>query len=694
MAYSELVKNFDRIRDYMRQFYVYGFKSRTEYDQKSARSYDNERRRIESWLGDYMRFRQTPEGKNVFLSVDSRSIPGNPLYNAFKAKSFTAGDVTFHFYVLDLLQDGAARTAQEIVDAFWEKYLFHFESEWEPDISTIRKKLKEYTLLGILQAEKRGRELYYSRSPEQVELAAWADAATFFAEADPLGVIGSTLLDQLNRTPEYYRFKHHYILHTLDSQIMLQLLEAIGARRTVKLTNVSQRSGENRQVVHLVAHPTGGNWLMMESNGVYTFSALFPELRDAAANRAVATERLLREMRKQILPDGMHNELSPDSQTVVYNCAINFYRLAGALGLADEVPQDFVELIHKTAHAAVLLSTPALTQPRTNDTYTMHTRLFTERTALLPGEHPEYRYVNSRRAEGQPPAGETASAYLPYAGFAVMRSDWGADATYLCFDVGPLGAGHMHQDKLNINLYRGSEELIFDDGGGQYESSPARAYALSAYDHNTVLVDGMAQHRTSPLVVQEPIDAHWVSNATFDYAAATYDDGYKRAGMSAPVRVAAHRREVRFCKPAFFCVRDTLTSLDGNAHEYELLFHLDTTRVNVLQDDTGAVLSDFGRTYELLIVPLDDEGEVSVSAVSGQTEPSLRGWYNGRNESKLHEAITVSRTVRGVRNFCFTSLLFPVRRGEPLPKVVRQGDEVVVALGRREYRLNLRALRE
>ena len=252
MAYSELVKNFDRIRDYMRQFYVYGFKSRTEYDQKSARSYDNERRRIESWLGDYMRFRQTPEGKNVFLSVDSRSIPGNPLYNAFKAKSFTAGDVTFHFYVLDLLQDGAARTAQEIVDAFWEKYLFHFESEWEPDISTIRKKLKEYTSLGILQAEKRGRELYYSRSPENVDLSAWADAAAFFSEADPLGMIGSTLLDQLNQTPDYYQFKHHYILHTLDSQIMLQLLEAIGTRRTVKLTNVSQRSGENRQVVHLV----------------------------------------------------------------------------------------------------------------------------------------------------------------------------------------------------------------------------------------------------------------------------------------------------------------------------------------------------------------------------------------------------------------------------------------------------------
>ena len=45
MAYSELIKNFERIRDYMREFYVYGFESRDEYDAKSARSYDNELRR-------------------------------------------------------------------------------------------------------------------------------------------------------------------------------------------------------------------------------------------------------------------------------------------------------------------------------------------------------------------------------------------------------------------------------------------------------------------------------------------------------------------------------------------------------------------------------------------------------------------------------------------------------------------------
>lgn len=241
MAYSELIKNFDRIRDYMRQFYVYGFKSRTEYDKKSPRSYDNERRRIESWLGDYMRFRKTPDGKNVFLSVDSRSIPSNPFYQAFKAKSFTAGDVTFHFYVLDILQPGEEYTVQELLDRIYDRYLCHFKSQWQPDISTVRKKLKEYVCLGLLKSEKRGRELYYSRKEDGVALSGWADAAAFYSEADPLGVIGSTLLDKLDSKPDCFQFKHHYMLHAMNSQILLQLLTAIGEKRRVKFINVSRR---------------------------------------------------------------------------------------------------------------------------------------------------------------------------------------------------------------------------------------------------------------------------------------------------------------------------------------------------------------------------------------------------------------------------------------------------------------------
>ena len=36
MENSELIKNFERIRDYMRQFYVYGFRSRSQIGIKNT----------------------------------------------------------------------------------------------------------------------------------------------------------------------------------------------------------------------------------------------------------------------------------------------------------------------------------------------------------------------------------------------------------------------------------------------------------------------------------------------------------------------------------------------------------------------------------------------------------------------------------------------------------------------------------
>ena len=47
MAFSELVKSFEKIRGYMREFYVYGFRTRSGFSGKSGRTYDNERRRLE-----------------------------------------------------------------------------------------------------------------------------------------------------------------------------------------------------------------------------------------------------------------------------------------------------------------------------------------------------------------------------------------------------------------------------------------------------------------------------------------------------------------------------------------------------------------------------------------------------------------------------------------------------------------------
>lgn len=272
MAYHELIKSFHRIRPYVRSFYVYGFRHREDYDEKSARSYDNERRRVGSWLGDYMQFRQDTDGKRVFLSVDSRSITGNPLYHAFKAKSFTDGEITLHFLLMDLLDTENGLTLTEILDEL-EGYLSEFEEAELPDESSVRKLLKEYEQLGLVRKQKQGKQVLYFLCTDAVFPDTWTDALAFFSEAAPLGVVGSYLLDKEKEIPQYYRFKHHYILNALDGEILYALFLCMGEGKTAHL-QLHNRTIEILPLKIYISTQTGRQYVLGQAYGRFRFVRL------------------------------------------------------------------------------------------------------------------------------------------------------------------------------------------------------------------------------------------------------------------------------------------------------------------------------------------------------------------------------------------------------------------------------------
>lgn len=237
--FNELIKNFDKVRNYIRDFYIYGFMVRSEYKHKSSRTYDNERRRIESWLIDFISWHHTERGKLVSISLNSRKVSSNPLYSAWKSKSFTDNDIMLHFYLIDILYNNKL-SANEIVDEINQKYNILF------DIQTVRNKANEYVANGIFIFEKCGRKLLYSFNKQDIinsELFInLSDSIKYFQEVLPFGFVGNTILTQINLQNDLFRFKHCFMVHTLEDKILFEILECIHEKRIMSFENFSRRS--------------------------------------------------------------------------------------------------------------------------------------------------------------------------------------------------------------------------------------------------------------------------------------------------------------------------------------------------------------------------------------------------------------------------------------------------------------------
>lgn len=245
--FTELIKNFSKIREYMRDFYVYGFKARGDFNQKSCRTYDNEKRRIECYLKDYIKWDNSSSGKCVFISLNSSQISENPLYSAWKSKSFTSNDIMLHFYILDILKLKKSLNIEELTNDICD------ESGQVFEVQTVRNKANEYVKEGVLKKIKKGRALYYSLSKDYLNNLTnnyedLLDALKFYQEVAPFGVVGSFILDGEEVKNNIFCFKHHFIVHTLEDKILMDILEAMKEKRKIEFLNQSNRNNSSSKL--------------------------------------------------------------------------------------------------------------------------------------------------------------------------------------------------------------------------------------------------------------------------------------------------------------------------------------------------------------------------------------------------------------------------------------------------------------
>ena len=439
-----------------------------------------------------------------------------------------------------------------------------------------------------------------------------------------------------------------------------------------------------------------GNIFIMEMNGLFTFAAMFPEFKKAAANRKHAITRVYESTRDMFLPDGYMNELTNSYHRTVCGLMVSMFTLANDCGFASEMPKDFISLLEKSYESFVKLSTPGPDMPLSNDSRHADMKGFFKNAVRLFPNRKDFLWMHSLRKLGKAP--EYLSVVMPWSGFVVFRESWEPNASYLIFDIGPLGVRHCHQDKLNIAIWKGKDQLLYDDGGGSYARSKYRAYTVSSLAHNLVTVDGTGQATNSApkspdRKLSKPVTGDFKSDGKVEYARGTFDKGW---GRSSGNKIVVHDRQVLYIRPNIFVVLDRMIPTKRGAkqpHTYQARWHVDTLKmVPVLKDypafvsvqesttlakERGNVTSKRNR---LIVAPLFTKG-VKVEQLNGKIDGK---WNELGGVYAIHpyrKTTTITHTLapaKGEQRFLTMFVTLDRKEASPLKSIVQKGNSGAV----------------
>lgn len=420
---------------------------------------------------------------------------------------------------------------------------------------------------------------------------------------------------------------------------------------------------------YLRSRHTKLNWLTLEMSGLYAIGAVFPEFKQATEWRSYAASTLTEESWKQFLPDGAQMELSTGYQNVSLDSILHVAEIARWTGAAAELPVDYFAPLEKAYEWQVDIVAPDRYLPKINDSWPAYLPGILKKALISFPNQSAFQWFASDGRQGSAPA--FTSVFLNRCGLAAMRSGWDTDANYLLFRLGPLGMGHQHQDSLGVNVWAYGRELIFNGGGGSYENSKWRQWAISAFAHNTLVVDDMAQTRTMSqndpyhdpnMVSQGPIDAHWQTNPVFDFASGVYADGYGPSHQ----KIASQRRDVLFLKPNIYVVADRMNPNDSLPHRFQARWQIQTTHSRIDPSTQSLITVDPG-VPNISVVPLLVHN-LHVESASGQQEPEILGWDVRKDAvPALVPATTLLQTVTGSGPHVLLTMFVPLRAGEANP---------------------------
>lgn len=384
-----------------------------------------------------------------------------------------------------------------------------------------------------------------------------------------LDEMGTGFITQSDAQVEAKRVEHWVYAYALLGQ------EGIAALPAALLRRFLQRLSDEARYIAGHLKPTR-NHRTFQLFAICLSSIAFPEFDRGGELLRFGVDELTSNLLTDILPDGVHVELSTHYHQLVLETAVSFLELSRANRI--QVSRELEERVARALTFSMHVQWPDGHLPLVNDSDDGCQAELLRRGARLFGDE-ELLWGATLGERGEPPA--RPSRFFDESGYFVLSDGWGCDAKgqaarqHVLYDCGRLGDGsHSHYDIFNFCYYAGGRPLVVDPGRYTYDSQPRdgidwRHFFKSTAAHNTVTIDGLDQTRYLSRTKHGPDatvrDREFLLGERSDFV---------RARVVSAEYAPVHERFFLYAGREYLWIVDRIDPVDGREHEAVVRYHL------------------------------------------------------------------------------------------------------------------------
>jgi uncharacterized heparinase superfamily protein len=457
-------------------------------------------------------------------------------------------------------------------------------------------------------------------------------------------------------------------INLLASFDILRKSKAMTEDRLTKILKFFDQHGRYILENNEFSYISTSNHYLSDVIGLFWIGTFLPELEQASKWRDFGLAEMLREMDKQILPDGADFEASTGYHRFVTEMFLYSFILAKRFGI--DIKQTSSEKLRLMLRYLRGIMHPDGRMPLIGDAdgsqiipivkrdaydagylLPMGAAVLNDETLIQAGPEPEVFWFfgesaisSLRKTAGNMPA---SSDHFPNARAVVLRDG----DFYLHFnanDCGVSGRGsHAHNDALSIEVSAFGRPFISDPGSYVYnlDRGARHTFRSTAY-HSTVMIDDAEQNTTDaalPFIMgneASPKLVEWHTSAKSDRASAEHY-GYTR--LADPV---THQRTIEFDKQnKTWTIEDKLSC--KHRHKFMFSFHLASDiKANQVNERTIR-LSDANKK------------ELFVQVIGVDAKPDVISAFASRNYGHREESSILKWTVTADGPFTAQFIISP-----------------------------------